>query len=87
MNEQDTENKSRDDKDMKNTIIKESIERAKGHVGRLSYTDLNEVLPQEVVSPAQIDDLIGMLGEKDIDIVSDAPAAFTHKTKACKWVV
>ncbi len=68
-------------KDLENQIIKKSIEKAKEQVGRLSYDDFNDVLPQEVVSPDQIDDLISMLGEKDIDLNGDSSAVFAHKTK------
>ncbi len=68
-------------KDLDNQIIKKSIEKAKEQVGRLSYDDFNDVLPQEIVSPDQIDDLISMLGEKDIDLNGDSSAVFAHKTK------
>ncbi len=95
MNKKNTENKnkvtfgaSRDtlkleskNKDLDNQIIKKSIEKAKEQVGRLSYDDFNDVLPQEIVSPDQIDDLISMLGEKDIDLNGDSSAVFAHKTK------
>lgn len=57
-----------DNKDLGRQIIKKSIEKAKEHPGRLSYDDFNDILPQEIISPDQIDDLISMLGEKDIDL-------------------
>ena len=76
MNKKNTENKNKvtfrdtkdnlklegKNKDIDNQIIKKSMEKAKEQVGRLSYDDFNDVLPQEIVSPDQIDDLISMLG-------------------------
>ena len=44
--------------------------------GFLTYDEVNDVLPAEVVSPDQIDELMGMFGEMDIEIVDDA-----HKLK------
>ncbi len=95
MNKKNTENKNKvtfgaskdtlklesKNKDLDNQIIKKSVEKAKEQVGRLSYDDFNDVLPQEIVSPDQIDDLISMLGEKDIDLNGDSSAVFAHKTK------
>ncbi len=72
---------SEKNKDLEKLIIKKSVEKAKEQVGRLSYDDFNDVLPQEIVSPDQIDDLISMLGEKDIDLSGDSTALFVHKTK------
>ncbi len=40
--------------------------RAKGY---LTYQDVNEALPDEVVSPEQIDDVLSLLGEEGIEIV------------------
>ncbi len=40
--------------------------------GFLTYDEVNDVLPAEVVSPDQIDDLMGMFGEMDIEIVDDS---------------
>lgn len=95
MNKKNTENKNKvtfrdtkdnlklegKNKDIDNQIIKKSMEKAKEQVGRLSYDDFNDVLPQEIVSPDQIDDLISMLGEKDIDLSGDSSAVFVPKTK------
>ncbi len=72
---------SEKNKDLEKLIIKKSVEKAKEQVGRLSYDDFNDVLPQEIVSPDQIDDLISMLGEKDIDLSGDSSTLFMHKTK------
>src|SRR6185503_6001648 len=40
--------------------------RAKGF---LTYQEVNEILPDEVVSSEQIDDVLSMLGEEGIEIV------------------
>ena len=63
-------------KALENQIINKSLEKAKEKVGRLSYDDFNDILPQDIVSPDQIDDLISMLGEKDIDLGRDASSIF-----------
>jgi len=39
--------------------------------GFLTYDEVNDILPADVVSPDQIDDLMGMFGEMDIEIVDD----------------
>ena len=39
--------------------------------GFLTYDEVNDILPADVVSPDQIDDLMGMFGEMDIEIVND----------------
>jgi len=44
--------------------------------GFLTYDEVNDILPADVVSPDQIDDLMGMFGEMDIEIVDDI-----HKVK------
>lgn len=64
-------------KELETQIINKSIEKAKEKVGRLSYDDFNDILPQDIVSPDQIDDLISMLGEKDIDLGREASSIFT----------
>jgi RNA polymerase primary sigma factor len=47
--------------------------------GFLTYKEVNGILPSEVVSPEQIDDLLIMLGEINIEIVDE-----THKVKISK---
>ncbi|MEI6128341.1 MAG: RNA polymerase sigma factor region1.1 domain-containing protein, partial [Pseudomonadota bacterium] len=37
--------------------------------GFLTYDEVNDVLPPEMVSPDQIDELMLMFGEMDIEIV------------------
>ncbi len=67
------------DKKLENKIIKQSIEKAKEQVGRLTYNDFNDILPQDIISPDQIDDLISMLGEKDIELDRNASAIFNKR--------
>ncbi len=40
--------------------------------GYLTYEEVNDVLPSDVVAPDQIDDLMHLFGENDIDIVDSA---------------
>ena len=40
--------------------------------GYLTYEEVNDVLPSDVVAPEQIDDLMHLFGENEIDIV-DTP--------------
>ena len=37
--------------------------------GYLTYEEVNDVLPQDLVTPEQIDDLMHLFGENEIDIV------------------
>jgi len=39
--------------------------------GFLTYDDINDVLPSDVVSPDQIDDIIMLFGEKQIDVIDN----------------
>jgi len=39
--------------------------------GFLTYDEVNDILPADIVSSDQIDDLMGMFGEMDIEIVDD----------------
>ena len=40
--------------------------------GYLTYEEVNDVLPSDVVAPEQIDDLMHLFGENEIDIVDSA---------------
>ena len=40
--------------------------------GYLTYEEVNDVLPSDVVAPEQIDDLMHLFGENEIDIVDTA---------------
>jgi len=62
-------------------IFNKTVDKAKENGGHISYDELNEIFPAEVVSPDQIDDLISMLGEKDIDFVSDHVSSYPLKIK------
>ena len=52
--------------------------------GFLTYEEVNDVLPSEVVSPDQIDDLMIMFGEMDIAIVEGAQKVKLFKPKIQK---
>ena len=55
----------------KKAEVKELISRGKAK-GHLTYAEVNNILPQEVVSADQIDDILILLGDMDIDIIPDA---------------
>ena len=40
--------------------------------GYLTYDDVNDMLPAEVVSPDQIDDVMSIFGELDIEVVDSS---------------
>ena len=46
--------------------------------GYLTYDDVNDMLPAEVVSPDQIDDVMTIFGEMEIEVV-DANEAIPRK--------
>jgi len=75
-NNNKTADKSKVSRELENKIISKSVEKMKDRPGRLSYEDFNDILPQNIVSPDQIDDLISMLGEKDIDLGRDTSSIF-----------
>jgi len=54
----------------KNNIkeVKKLIDLGK-EKGYLTYDDVNNMLPAEVVSPDQIDDVMSIFGEMDIEVV------------------
>ncbi len=62
-------------------VYKKTADKAKENGGRISYDDLNEIFPPDVVSPDQIDDLMSMLGEKDITLVSNSSNSYSLKLK------
>jgi len=39
--------------------------------GFLTYNEVNDILPAHIVSPDQIDDLMGMFGEMDIEVIDE----------------
>lgn len=52
--------------------------------GFLTYNEVNDVLPSEIVSPDQIDDLMGVFGEMDIEIVDDLHKVMISEKEAVK---
>ncbi len=65
------------DKKIEAQVLNKSLEKVKERPGgRLSYDEFNDILPADIVSPDQIDDLISMLGEKDIDIGRESSSIF-----------
>ena len=69
----------------KNTIdqVNQLIDMGK-EKGFLTYEEVNSVLPPDIVSPDQIDDLMIMFGEMDIEIVEGAQKVRISKTKLQK---
>ena len=55
--------------------------------GFLTYDDVNDLLPSEVISSDQIDDIIMLFGEKNIDIIdTDKGEKLVVKKAADEWV-
>ena len=52
--------------------------------GFLTYEEVNDVLPSDMVSPEKIDELMTMFGEMDIEIVESAQEANIPKRKSEK---
>jgi len=52
--------------------------------GFLTYEEVNDILPSDIVSPDQIDDLMIMFGEMDIEIVDGAQKVRIPKRKLHK---
>ena len=69
----------------KDTIdqVNQLIDRGK-EKGFLTYEEVNDVLPSDVVSPDQIDDLMIMFGEMDIEIVEGSQKVKLFKRKVQK---
>ncbi len=57
--------------------VKQLISLGKGK-GYLTYDEVNDLLPPDIVAPDQIDDLMTMFGEMNIDVI-DAQEAELHK--------
>ena len=56
------------DKDQK---IKELLKIANAQGGCLTYSRINEVLPDSVISAEEIDSIIILLRQMDVDVVDD----------------
>jgi RNA polymerase primary sigma factor len=52
--------------------------------GFLTYEEVNDILPSDIVSPEQIDDLMIMFGEMDIEVVEGAQKVRIPKRKLQK---
>jgi RNA polymerase primary sigma factor len=59
-------------KELDDQIYKKTLDKAKENGGHISYDELNEIFPADIISPEQIDDLMNMLGERDVDFISDS---------------
>ncbi|RLB68102.1 MAG: RNA polymerase sigma factor RpoD, partial [Deltaproteobacteria bacterium] len=49
--------------------------------GYLTYDEVNDILPADMVSSEQIDDVMSMFGEMDIEVVDSEQKATTTKEK------
>jgi len=69
----------------KNTIdqVNQLIDMGK-EKGFLTYEEVNSILPSDVVSPDQIDDLMIMFGEMDIEVVEGTQKVKISKSKLQK---
>jgi RNA polymerase primary sigma factor len=70
------------DRDQKNEKIKELIKLAKEQ-GYLTYGDINDVLPENILSPDDLDSILIMLRGMDIDII-DASEVDRFKREAAE---
>jgi RNA polymerase primary sigma factor len=58
---------------------------AKGKAqGFLTYKEINQILPEEFMSPDQIDDTLMMFDEYDIEVLDEEKQSMTAKTKGMK---
>ena len=70
--EADDEEEVADDLDItERTEVKALMERGR-EKGFLTYDEVNDALPSDIVSSDQIDDVMSMFGEHDIEVVDDA---------------
>ena len=69
----------------KDTIdqVTQLIDMAK-EKGFLTYEEVNDILPSDIVSPDQLDDLMIMFGEMDIEIVEGVQKVRIPKRKLNK---
>ena len=52
--------------------------------GFLTYKEINQILPEELMSPDQIDDTLMMFDEYDIEVLDEEKQSLTAKTKEMK---
>ena len=57
--------------------------------GRLTYEELNNLLPDDVASPEQIDELLTLLAKENVQIVNKPSAASRTEARAGKddWTI
>jgi RNA polymerase primary sigma factor len=67
-------------KAVKNTL-EELVNRGKEQ-GFLTYDEIDGALPEELMSPEQIDDTLMMFAEYDIEVVDEKKRSLTDKSKA-----
>ena len=68
----DADDDAADDLDVtERTEVKALMERGR-EKGFLTYEEVNDALPSDIVSSDQIDDVMSMFGEHDIEVVDDA---------------
>jgi RNA polymerase primary sigma factor len=68
----DDDDDAADDLDVtERTEVKALMERGR-EKGFLTYEEVNDALPSDIVSSDQIDDVMSMFGEHDIEVVDDA---------------
>ena len=53
--------------------------------GYLTYDDVNDMLPAEVVSPDQIDDVMSIFGEMEIEVVDSNQRVFSEYQNHLPW--
>jgi RNA polymerase primary sigma factor len=58
--------------EQKQSQIKELIARGKMQ-GYLTYAEVNDHLPSDIIDPEQVEDIIAMLNEMGIEVVEEAP--------------
>ncbi|MHB1680392.1 MAG: RNA polymerase sigma factor RpoD [bacterium] len=75
-------------KELDDSIYKKTLDKAKENGGHISYDELNEIFPADIISPDQIDDLMNMLGERDVDFISDSSnSSYSLKLKHNKHLL
>ena len=69
-----------DGKDAVVQVLETLVAKGKAQ-GFLTYNEINQVLPDELMSPNQIDDTLMMFDEYDIEVLDEEKQSLTGKTK------
>jgi RNA polymerase primary sigma factor len=69
-----------DGKDAVVQVLETLVAKGKAQ-GFLPYNEINQVLPDELMSPNQIDDTLMMFDEYDIEVLDEEKQSLTDKTK------